>query len=294
MTANSSQEVVEGQPIADIVYELNEVAMNAVVEDLPEGLSYIYDAAAKTVTIYGTPTAAGTFKLTVTGDEFAGVKPVTTTGVITLVTPFKVLTGDWYHFQDDWDALPTDLQGVLEMIQGDSNASTGDGTHLKGDTYVDPEKVETASGFSSGAVCLGESNGGIKLNLADGVLQLKLNIYFTGKRTFNINWTNADNTTGSKTTSQYAKGAYTIDLVELAGLSEKSAKQLRNISIAQKGANGGARIYDMYVRVPIKTNGIQDVKAVDQAERTVKLFQNGRLVIVKNGTKYNAIGQVVK
>lgn len=294
MTANSTQEVVEGQPIADIVYELNEVAMNAVVENLPEGLTYIYDAAAKTVTIYGTPTAAGIFKLTVTGDEFAGVKPVTTTGVITLVTPFKVLTGDWYHFQDAWDALPTDLQGVLEMIQGDSNASTGDGTHLKGDTYVDPEKEETESGFSSGAVCLGESNGGIKLNVADGVLQLKLNIYFTGKRTFNINWTNADNTTGSKTTSQYKKGAYTIDLLELAGLSEESAKQLRNISIAQKGANGGARIYDMYVRVPIKTNGIQDVKAVNLAERTVKLFQNGRLVIVKNGTRYNAIGQVVK
>ena len=39
ITANSMQEIVEGQPIEDIVYEWNEAGTDAVVDGLCEGLT---------------------------------------------------------------------------------------------------------------------------------------------------------------------------------------------------------------------------------------------------------------
>ena len=292
ITANSSQEITEGQPIEDIIYELNDVADKVDVEGLAQGLSAQYSDETHRLIIKGTPEAGCTFKVTASGDAAAGVKPVTTTGIISLVTPYKVLTGDWYHFQDEWDALPEDLQGVLELVQGDNAENTSDGQHKKGDTYVDPTKTESGCSYSTGAVCLGQSNGGIKLNLNEGLLQLSLNTYFTGGRTFKISWTLSDNTSGSKITSSYKKGSYTIDVLDLAGLDEETAKKVRSITFAQSGANGGARVYDMYVRVPVVPTGIQNINTnVNANSQTRKYISNGRIVIVKNGVRYNVQGQ---
>ena len=291
-TANSSQEITEGEAIADIVYEWSEAGTAATVDDLPAGLTYSIEG--RTLTVSGTPTAAGTFKVTVSGDKEAGVKDVVTTGIIKLVTPYKVLTGDWYHFQDDWDALPADLQGVLELVQGDNTENSSDGLHRKGDTYVDPTKTESGCSYSTGAVCLGQSNGGIKLNLNEGLLQLSLNTYFTGGRTFKISWTLSDGTSDSKTTSSYKKGAYVMDVVNLAGLDEDTAKKVRSITFAQSGANGGARVYDMYVKIPSNTTGIQSINTVSTDTRTMKLMVDGRIVIVKDGRRYNVQGQIIK
>ena len=287
-TANSSQEVIEGKAIADIVYEWSEAGTSAVVEDLAEGLSY--NISGNTLTISGTPKAGCTFKVTVSGNAEEGVKPVSVTGIISIVKPFKVLTGDWYHFQDAWDALPTDLQGVLELVQGDNTEATSDGQHTKGETYIDPTKEE---GGMTGAVCLGQSNGGITLKLDQGVLQYQLKVLFTGGRTFKISYELANGTKGSQTTEKFSKGTYTWNILELAGITtEEQATQVRSITIQQSGANGGARIYEMYVRVP-DTNGagIESVKAAVQTGRTMKVLENGRLVIVKNGERYNVAGQ---
>ena len=248
-----------------------------------------YSTNGNTLTISGTPTADCTFKVTVSGNSEEGVKPVTTTGVITLVTPFRVLTGDWYHFQDAVDALPVDLQGVIELINGDNSDAS------KAATIIDPAKTESGCGYSTGAVCLGQSNGGLRLNLADGVLQLKVNAFFTGGRTFKISWTKADGTSESKTTEKFSKGSYTWDLVQMAGLDEAAAKQVRAITFAQSGANGGARIYDMYVRVPANSTptGIESVKT-SKVANTAKYLENGRFVIMKHGIRYNAQGQIIK
>ncbi|MBO6191935.1 MAG: right-handed parallel beta-helix repeat-containing protein [Prevotella sp.] len=296
MTANSSQEVIEGKAIADIVYELNDVATSVAIEGLSEGLSYTFDATSHLVTISGTPAAGCTFKLTASGNKEAGVKDYVTTGIITLVTPFKVLTGDWYHFQDAWDALPTDLQGVLELIQGDNTESTSDGAHKKGETYIDPEKTESGCSYSAGAVCLGQSNGGIKLNLNNGALKVLVNAFFTGGRKFTVKYSLSDGTNKSVTTEKYDKGSYEFNLLEMAGLtSEAQAKKVRSISIEQSGANGGTRIYDMYVRVPdASATSIATVKTATQGERTVKMMENGRIVILKNGVRYNVQGQIIK
>lgn len=279
-TANSTQSVVKGKSIEDIVYELNHVATHAVVENLPAGLSYVYDADAKTVTISGIPTEEGMFKLIVSGDKEAGVKDYMTTGIITLVTPFKELTNGWYKFQDA--ELPAYLQGVLELIPGD-----------KGETNIDAEKEESASGYDKGAVCLGESNGGIKLKLSQGVLKYYLHIYFTGGRQFKITYTLEDGSENSITTEKYKKGSYEFDVLELIGLATDAERsKVRSITFQQDGANGGARIYEMYITVPdVSATNLSAVTSASQDVLTVKMVEKGRVVIVKNGVRYNAIGQ---
>lgn len=241
-TANSSQEVVAGQPIEPIIYTWNEAGIDATVEGLAEGLTYT--VGDHTLTLSGTPAEGCTFRITVTGNADEGVKAVSTTGIITLVTPFRVLTGDWYPFQDPIESLPADLQGVFELIAGGSNT-----------TSYGPAKTESdgtvPGGCTVGGVDMGKNNGGIRWNLADGVLQLKVNLHFTGDRTYKIVWTLADGTTDSFTTAKMKKQTLLAwDLIEVAGLTEDVAKQIRTVELLNTATGGGARVYDMYVRVP--------------------------------------------
>ena len=271
-TANTMQEIIEGKAIEDIIYEWNEVGTSAVVEGLAEGLSYSIND--HTLTISGTPSAGCTFTVIVSGNAEEGVKPVTSTGIITLVKPFRVLTGDWYHFQDTQDNLPTDLKEILQLINGDNSDAT------KAATTIDPAKAETdaqAAGYSIGAVNLGQSNGGIKLTLNEGALQMVLNTFFTGGRTFQISYTMADGTSTSVTTSKYSKGAYALDLLALAGLTSDSDRlKVRSITFSQSGANGGARIYDMYVRVP-DTNGTTGLVGIANSQVSKAIGQSYNL-----------------
>ncbi len=285
-TANSVQEVIDGQPIADIIYEANDVATSVVVEGLAEGLTYQYDATTHLITISGTPKAACSYTLTASGNKEEGVKDYTTTGIITLVRPFRILTGDWYPFQDAIDNLPTDLQGIFTLIQGDNSDAT------KAATSIDPAKSED-SGFSTGALCLGQSNGGFTLTLNQGVLKMLLNLYFTGGRAFKISYTLADGTTKSVTTDKLSKGSYgEWDVLSNAGLTtDEQRMQVRSITFQQNGANGGTRVYDMYVTVPDGATGITNVHLTrEQQTGTCKVLQDGHLVIIKNKQTFTATG----
>ena len=287
-TANSSQEIVAGQAIEAIVYEWSEAGTGATVEGLAEGLTY--SVSGNTLTISGTPATGCSFKVTISGDSDKGVKAVSTTGIVKTVTPFKVLTSDWYHFTDAFEALPADLQGVLELVQGD-NSDAG-----KALTSIDPEKEESGSGFGKGALCMGQSNGGLKLTLKDGVLELKLNLYFTGGRSFKITCTLADGTSKSVTTEKYKKGTYGgYDILTTAGLTDEADRlKVRSIVFQQNGANGGARAYDMYVRVPDNgTTAIETLRG-QGAGVAYKRLQDGRIIVVKNGQSYNLQGQAVQ
>ena len=83
------------------------------------------------------------------------------------------------------------------------------------------------------------------------------------------------------------------DLVEAAGLSEQTAKQTRTLTLLNTSGSGGARVYDMYVRVPYKaTDGISTV-TTSARQGTQKVILDGRLVIVKDGQCYSALGQKV-
>ena len=278
ITSNSSQEIIEGNPIENIVYEWNHVGTEATVEGLAEGLNV--ETNGNQLTISGTPARSCRFTITVKGEE--GVKPVTTTGIITIVRPFRVLTGDWYHFQDAEANLPADLKDRLSLIQGDKSA-----------TSIDPEKDESSSGFGKGALCMGESNGGFKLILDEGVLELKLNLFFTGGRQFKISYTMADGTSKSVTTEKYKKGSYgSYDVLAAGGLtSEDDMVNVRSITFQQNEANGGARVYDMFIRVPDNSTSIP-FSTLQSAKATVlKYCRQGRIVIVKNGIQYNIQGQ---
>ena len=284
-TANSSQEVVDGHAIADIVYQWNEAGTHAAVEGLADGLTCT--VADHTLTISGTPQASCTFTVTVTGSGDEGVKPVTTTGTITLVRPFRIITGDWYPFRDAEADMPADLRSMLSLIQGDKSATT-----------VDPGKDEPSSGFGLGALCLGESNGGFTLTLDEGVLELRVNLFFTGGRQYKISWTMADGTTQSVTTEKYKKGSYAdYDILEVAGLSDEADRMnVRTVTFQQNGANGGARIYDMLVKVPVRGGEGTAVTPVGSPEayRPCKVMRGTRLIIRKDGISYNVQGQRLK
>lgn len=293
-SANSSQEVVKGKALQPIVYEWNAVGTNATVDNLPAGLNY--NVSGNQLTISGTPTASGTFTLTVSGDASQGVKPVVTTGIITLVIPFKVLTGDWYPFQDAENQLPADLKDVLVLINGDNTEMSSDGVHTKGATYIDPTREDSGVSFGSGALCMGQSNGGFKLLLKDGVLQMKVNLLITGDRKYDIIYELEGDATPKKfTTEKIKKGEYSWDILEQAGLTNEADRlKVRSITFQQNSANGGSRIYEMYVRVPLTETGVNNINANDNANLNAtpaKVVVNGRIAIIKNGVRYDLMGR---
>ena len=283
LTSNSVQEIMRGQPIEDIVYRMGGAATGATIDGLASGLSYDLSADGL-ITISGTPSASCTFSITVTG----GPKPVTVTGVITCVVPYNVLTGDWYHFQDAADNLPSDLQNVIETVTGDANyPSRIDPTYTEKDGVV-------PGGCTQGALVMGRNKGGARWTFdANGVLQLLVNLHYTGKRAFIIEYTLDDNSQHTVNVAQTAKGTYcNWDVLQQAGIQDLG-QQLRSISLLNNNSTGEVRMYDMYIRVP---------KPVDTAIRTTEatapngavrkvLDASGRLVIIRQGQHYNAQGQ---
>ena len=87
-----------------------------------------------------------------------------------------------------------------------------------------------------------------------------------------------------------------ITVLAAAGLTDENVlTQVRTISFQQEGANGGARVYDMYVKVPeIDLTGISTLTNVKRNAVVTKVIENGRLMIRKNGVNYNVQGQIIK
>ena len=286
-SGNSSQEVVEGQPIEPIVYEWNEAGYKiAALVGPPAGLSASFDDYK--VTISGTPTESCSFTVKVVAPEGSASKPVESTVSIKVVTPYKVLTGDWYHFQDAPDALPNDISNVISVVK----ASASDEYSKIDPAYTEPKDGSIPGGCTQGALVMGRSGGGAKWTFPNGVLQLKINLHFTGGRSFKIVYELEGGTPQTVNVSE-TKGTYlNWDLLAAAGISEAQAKKLKSISFTNSSSGGECRIYDMYIRVPAETTGINSVQAVKATDSKVKKFiKDGKLVISKNGELYNALGQ---
>ncbi|MBP5171987.1 MAG: right-handed parallel beta-helix repeat-containing protein [Bacteroidales bacterium] len=287
-TANSVQEIVEGQTIEDIVYEWDSVGTYAVVEGLSEGLTCVI--SGNQLTISGTPVKGCTFVITVSGNADEGVKPVSVTGIISLVKPFRVLTGDWYHFQDAPDMLPADLKDVVTVVTSDASYPS----------RIDPNYTESNNvipgGCTRGAFVMGRNSGGIGWRFDQGVLQLLVNLHITGGRTFKVNYTMADGSTGSVNIAKIAKGTYcNWNVLEQAGLLEKGP-DIRSLSLLNNNSSGEARIYDMYVRVPDSGQSPAGLVGTVRREtvKTRKVLQDGQLIIWHNGVKYNILGREIK
>lgn len=282
ITANSMQEIVAGQPIGEIIYVMGGAATGCDVQGLCEGLTY--EVNGDTITISGTPTTNCTFTITVTG----GPKDIIVTGTITRVLPFVILTGDWYHFQDEENNLPEDLKGVVSLIHGSDSSRP---------SKIDPAYTESdgniPGGCTQGALVMGRNNGGVRWDFQEGVLQLLINLHFTGGRSFKIDYTLADGTSNTVNIAKQSKGTYcNWNVLENAGLSDQSL-DIRSISLINNNSGGEVRIYDMYIRVPDTTDAINTIEHTNDTH-TVKLIKNGRLLIYKNGVYYTTQGLIVR
>lgn len=236
LTGNASQTVFFAAALEDIRFEMGGGATAFEVDGLPAGLQWTVDD--QVLTISGYPEVSGIYTVTAVG----GMEPVSITGTISLKIPSHVLTGGWYPFQDPADALPSELADVISLVQG------SDATHL---SSIDPEKTESGSvpaGCTVGAVVMGRSGGGIQWHFPDGVIDLMVNLHFTGGRTFKIEWEKADGTSGSVTTSKLSKGTYCQwDVLSNAGLD--SCEQAITIRLTNEATGGEVRMYDMYAEV---------------------------------------------
>jgi len=253
LSGNATQEIVTGTAIAPITFQFGGSAKQFEVGQLPEGLSYQMDNDS-TLTISGTPLAGGTFSIAAVGGNKDLVKYVT----ITVVAPSHILTGDWYHFQDQPDNLPDDLKNVVSMIQGTSSDKP---------SYIKPTYVENDStipaGCTRGAAVLGRNNGGIQWTLPTGVMKLMVNLHFTGARYITVKWNKADGTSGSFKTSKLAKGTYcNWDVLSEAGIGQ--CAQPITIQLLNSNSGGEIRLYDMLIRVPDEATGVKQPTAVSR------------------------------
>jgi pectate lyase len=93
-TANSSQDVIEGDALNTIILTWGGDATDVTVSGLPSsGITFVKDNVAKTVTISGTPTADVSYTITTVGTVST---PVSESGTIS-VLPVGSTTGDEIH-----------------------------------------------------------------------------------------------------------------------------------------------------------------------------------------------------
>ncbi|MBO6012388.1 MAG: right-handed parallel beta-helix repeat-containing protein [Bacteroidales bacterium] len=282
VSGNASQEMILGEPIEQMVFEYGGSATGFEVENLPEGLQgQITD---NRLVIDGEIAAVGDYSFTV--KAVGGPKTVSCLCSVSVLTPSRILTGGWYHLQDELSDLPADLQGVLSLIQGSSSSYP---------SSLDPAKTESGTvpaGCTEGAIIMGRNSGGVQWTFPNGVLSLLVNLHFTGGRTFGIEWTLADGTTGSTSTSKISKGTYTSwNVLAQAGLPEQLAGPF-TIRLLNTNSSGEVRLYDMYMRVPLAEGGETHISDVVREETGSKQYYDffgrrvqhpvpGRLYIVK-------------
>lgn len=250
-SGNASQTIFRGSAIEPIVFTWGGGATDVEFESTDAGLTA--SKQGNSLTISGTPTADCSYTVSALG----GMETVSLGGSITLETPSRILTGDWYHIQDPIDALPADLQGVVSIESGANYTTTWN-----------PEKTEKdnviPSGCTIGAVDV-ERDGALVWTLPS-LLELKANIHFTGSRYIQIKWQYDGQTEQQWTSAKLKKGTFTAwDLMAQAGI-EPTDKPV-TVKFCNPGSqnNGGIRVYDFFVKIHDdgQQSGIADLTAED-------------------------------
>lgn len=139
-TANSSQDVIEGDALITIIFTWGGDATDVTVVGLPDsGITYTKDNVAKTVTITGTPIANVSYTITTVGSVST---PVSESGTIT-VLPVGSTTGDEIH-----NFTESDLNSTFYSFAS-ANLSTSKGTEtFDGLTLTQCLKIESATNIS--------------------------------------------------------------------------------------------------------------------------------------------------
>lgn len=233
-SANASQALFFNHPLVPVTFTAGGGATAIEVEGLPEGLSYTIEGL--TLTISGTPVAAGSYTVTALG----GMKPVSIVGSLTLEDAYRVLTGDWYNVQDDLDALPDDLADVVSIEQGSNNKTVWNTSYVE-------SNGSAPSGCSVGAVNV-EIGGALVWKLPS-LMELKANIHFTGDRYLEIRWQYDGQPEKSWTSSKIKKTTLSgWDLMAQAGIEPtKSPVTVKFVNPSSN--NGGIRVYDFLAKV---------------------------------------------
>ncbi|MDE6484853.1 MAG: right-handed parallel beta-helix repeat-containing protein [Duncaniella sp.] len=249
VTGNSVQTAFYGEPIADVVFEYGGGATGIEIEGLTAGLSYKVEG--NRLTVSGETSEPCSYTVTATG----GLKPVKVTGHISLEVANRVLTGDWYHIQDEYTALPEDLQGVVSIEQTGSYETIWDPTYT--------EKGTVPGGCTEGAVNV--ERGGALVWELPSLLELKANVHFTGGRYLVVKYQVEGEPETTWVSDKMNKTTLTAwDLMQAAGI-EPTLKPI-TVKFFNDGGrnNGGIRVYDFYVKVAkegAQMGGVEEITA---------------------------------
>jgi hypothetical protein len=278
------QEVFFGNAMITTVFTWSGGATDVTYTTLPAGITVVKDVTAKTLTVSGVPTEDGSFSVTTIGGMEGSTVEINCN--IVRVLPTKILTGDWYHLQDSINHLPADLQGVL---------SIGNGTVAANPTTLNPAYVESAgtapSGCTIGAINV-ERSGGYAMWTLPSLVEMKMNINFTGTRTLNVEYT-VGGVTKTWTSASLAKQTMlNWDLMLAIGL--EATKKPVTIKFINTTTSGGIRIYDFYVKTYDVTSAVEKVET---PKVSFQLYQTETALVVYGDIAalkvYNLSGSLV-
>lgn len=263
----ASQEVNFGTEMQRTVFTWGGGATDVSYTSLPAGLTAQKDGAAKTLTITGIPTGDGTYAVsTVGGMTGSGI---TINGNITRVLPTRILTGDWYHIQDAYTALPADLQSVVTI---------GNGTDAANLTVWNPAYVESSgtapAGCTTGAINVERSGGYVQWVLPN-LVELKSNIHFTGTRSLKIEWTINGETKTWSSASLAKQTMLNWDMMLAVGL--EPTKKPVTIKFINTATSGGIRMYDFFVKV---YDVVSDISTPKVSPPAYPMYQTETALIV--------------
>ena len=213
---------------------------------------------------------------------------VSLSGKIALEIANRVLTGDWYHIQDAFEALPEDLKDVVSIENGASYT-----------TVWDPAYTETGGtvpgGCTAGAVNV--ERGGALVWKLPSLLELKANVHFTGGRTLQVKWQvegEAEQTWTSEKMKKTTLAGW--DLMAAAGI-QPTDKPVTVKFVNPSSNSGGIRLYDFYVKVYDKggQSGVTDVAA--PVDKLGYYVTDGAIILNVEGVAgarlYDLAGRVV-
>ncbi|MCH5244943.1 MAG: DUF1565 domain-containing protein [Muribaculaceae bacterium] len=231
---NANQVVFYNHAVEPIVFEAAGGATGIEAESLPKGLEARVEGLKLTITGY--PEEGGRYTVTATG----GMVPVSTSGSITMEVANRILTGDWYHIDEPYEAINAELKDVVS-IESSANYKT----------VWDPTYTESGSvpgGCTAGAVNV-ERGGALVWNLPS-LMELKANVHFTGGRYLQVKWKYADEETEHTWTSDKLSKTTLVawDLMKEAGIKDTD-RPVTVKFVNPTSNNGGIRVYDFFVRV---------------------------------------------
>lgn len=262
------QEVVFNARMENQVFNWGGGAEDVEFSTLPEGLTAVKDSTARTLTVSGIPAGDGSYSVSTIGGMDGSL--VTINCNITRVLPSKILTGDWYPIQDEYDKLPEDLKNVVQIHQG---------TNSSYPTVWNPAYAEGGSvpaGCSVGAINI-ERNGGAVSWTLPGLVALKSNLHFTGTRNLSIEYTIGGVTKTWTSESLSKRTMLNWDMMLAIGL--EPVNKPVTIKFVNNSSSGGIRMYDFFVKTYDVTTTVD--KPVEVPD--IRLYSTETALIVYAG-----------